>query len=138
MRLWSLHPKYLDRKGLLTVWREGLLAKKVLEGRTKGYKNHSQFLLYINTYLYQIYLEAVRRGYRFDLNKIIPMEVEEKIPVTRGQVVYEFYHLLKKLERRDKKKYEELKNIDLNKLEINPIFKIVEGGIEPWEKVKID
>jgi len=147
MRLWSLHPKYLDRKGLLAVWREGLLAKKVLEGRTRGYKNHPQLvrfrkskdpLLYINAYLYQIYLEAVRRGYRFDLNKIIPVEVEEKIPVTRGQVVYEFYHLLKKLERRDKKKYEELKNIDLNKLEVNPIFKIVEGGIEPWEKVKID
>ncbi len=42
MRLWSLHPKYLDRQGLLAVWREGLLAQKVLQGKTKGYKNHPQ------------------------------------------------------------------------------------------------
>jgi hypothetical protein len=32
MRLWSLHPRYLDAKGLQAVWREGLLAKKVLQG----------------------------------------------------------------------------------------------------------
>lgn len=44
MRLWSLHPVYLDSKGLVALWREGLLAKKVLQGRTKGYKNHPQLL----------------------------------------------------------------------------------------------
>jgi hypothetical protein len=42
MRLWSIHPKYLDSKGLVALWRESLLALKVLEGNTKGYKNHSQ------------------------------------------------------------------------------------------------
>ncbi|WP_368086417.1 pyrimidine dimer DNA glycosylase/endonuclease V [Nitrosomonas sp. Nm34] len=26
MRLWSIHPKYLDAKGLLALWREGLQA----------------------------------------------------------------------------------------------------------------
>ncbi|MEM3714836.1 MAG: pyrimidine dimer DNA glycosylase/endonuclease V [Nitrososphaeria archaeon] len=40
MRLWSIHPKYLDQKGLVACWREGLLAKKVLLGKVKGYKNH--------------------------------------------------------------------------------------------------
>jgi len=30
MRLWSIHPKYLDRQGLLAVWRESLLAQSVL------------------------------------------------------------------------------------------------------------
>jgi len=145
MRLWSLHPKYLDTKGLLAVWREGLLAKKVLEGKTIGYRNHPQLirfrnsrdpLLYINAYLYQIYLEASRRGYKFDFKKINPVEVEEKIPVTKGQVIYEFHHLLEKLEKRDKKKYEELKNLDPEKLQVNPIFKIVKGDVEPWEKLK--
>jgi len=38
MRLWSIHPSYLDRQGLLAVWREGLLALKVLKGETIGYK----------------------------------------------------------------------------------------------------
>ena len=42
MRIWSLHPRYLDAKGLVAVWRETLLAKHVLEGKTKGYKNHPQ------------------------------------------------------------------------------------------------
>jgi hypothetical protein len=61
MRLWSLHPKYLDRAGLLAVWREGLLAQQVLMGNTKGYKNHPQLnrfkeqgdkvLLFISAYL---------------------------------------------------------------------------------------
>lgn len=32
MRLWSLHPSYLDAVGLVALWREGLLARKVLQG----------------------------------------------------------------------------------------------------------
>lgn len=27
MRLWSLHPRYLDSKGLVALWCEALLAK---------------------------------------------------------------------------------------------------------------
>ena len=44
MRLWSIHPSYLDVKGLGAAWREALLAQKVLEGLTRGYKNHPQLL----------------------------------------------------------------------------------------------
>jgi len=40
MRLWTLHPKYLDTKGLLAVWREALLAQKAIKGATKAYRNH--------------------------------------------------------------------------------------------------
>ena len=42
MRLWSIHPKYLDARGLVALWREGLLAQKVLKGETRGYINHPQ------------------------------------------------------------------------------------------------
>jgi hypothetical protein len=42
MRIWSVHPRYLDRQGLTAGWREGLLAQKVLTGTTKGYRNHPQ------------------------------------------------------------------------------------------------
>lgn len=42
MRLWSLHPQYLDAKGLVALWREGLLAQAVLAGQTRGYKRHPQ------------------------------------------------------------------------------------------------
>jgi hypothetical protein len=42
MRLWSLHPQYLDPAGLVAVWREGLLARAVFAGQTTGYKHHPQ------------------------------------------------------------------------------------------------
>jgi hypothetical protein len=44
MRLWTLHPRYLDVKGLTAAWREALLAQKVLAGFTIGYMNHPQLI----------------------------------------------------------------------------------------------
>lgn len=145
MRLWSIHPKYLDAKGLVALWREGLLAKKVLEGRCKGYANHPQLLRFrmyekpivlINAYLYQVYLEAKRRGYRFNQTKVEPIALREKITVSKGQLEFEFFHLLKKLEKRDKKKLEDLKNLNPKDIEPNPIFKAVDGEVEACEKAK--
>jgi len=144
LRLWSIHPKYLDRVGLLAVWREGLLAKRVLEGKTKGYRNHPQLLRFrryenpldlIDAYLYQIYLEAKRRGYAFNPSKIRMIELKGATKVTNGQLQYEFTHLLRKLMKRDKKKLEELKRIKPNQIEPNPVFNIVEGEVEDWERV---
>lgn len=145
MRLWSIHPKYLDEKGLVALWRESLLAKKVLEGRCKGYANHPQLSRFkmhkkptvvINAYLYQVYLEAKRRGYKFDQSKIEPLTLKEEITVTKGQLEFEFLHLLKKLEKRDKKKLEELKNLNPKNIEPNPVFKVIDGEVERWEKLK--
>lgn len=143
MRLWSIHPKYLDTKGLLGLWREGLLAQKCLLGLTKGYVNHPQLIrfkqtsnpsLYIGTYLYYVYLEGIRRGYRFNLSKIKTYDLTlEKIPVTVGQLRYEYQHLLNKLKTRSKTHYELIK--DLKEIEPHPLFKTVPGEIEPWEKV---
>lgn len=100
MRLWTLHPKYLDTKGLLSAWREGLLALKVLEGNTHGYKNHPQLIRFkkcsnaikaINTYLWYLLDESLLRGYCFNKGKINidNGKYEEKIIVTKGQVEYE-------------------------------------------------
>ncbi|MCS7135229.1 MAG: pyrimidine dimer DNA glycosylase/endonuclease V [Candidatus Aenigmarchaeota archaeon] len=144
MRLWSLHPKYLDRKGLLAQWREGLLAKKVLEGKTKGYKNHPQLQRFkkyshplnaINSFQSYTLKEAQRRGYNFDKSKIKIIYLKNVIPVTNGQIKYEFSHLMKKLMERDVKKFEELKNV--KKIEVNPLFKIIKGDIEDWEKITL-
>ena len=142
MRLWSLHPKYLDSKGLVALWREGLLAKAVLEGKTKGYKNHPQLERFkshskpvkaINNYLYCVVLEAEERGYNFDKTKVKSFKLEENILVTDKQVKYEFNHLLKKLKKRDKDKHKEISN--LKKIEPHPIIKIKAGPVEKWEKV---
>ena len=140
MRIWSLHPKYLDTKGLVALWRETLLAKKVLEGNIKGYKNHPQLnrfkaeedpLKAINFYLHHVWLEADSRNYKFDKDKFEITSGKLLINVTKGQLEYEKNHLLKKLKVRDVQKY-----IQLNEMEnydMHPLFKQIEGGIEPWE-----
>jgi hypothetical protein len=141
MRLWSLHPKYLDAKGLTALWREGLLAKKVLAGKTKGYKNHPQLIRFkkhinpaaaINSYLAEVFRESRRREYRFDPGKIKKANIGKKIPVTRGQAAYEMLHLKRKLKQRDYKAYLAVKKI--KKPGVNNIFKLYDGGIEGWEK----
>lgn len=143
MRLWSIHPKYLDTKGLVALWREALLAKKVLEGETKGYKNHPQLIrfrvcqnpqLAINSYLNEIYKEASRRSYCFDQSKIGKVIRVKRIPVTRGQLTYEFQWLCHKLKTRNKNLCQSLSL--LNKVEPHPLFKIIKGDIADWEKIR--
>jgi hypothetical protein len=134
---------YLDRVGLVALWREGLLARRVLQGLTRGYRNHPQlyrFKIYekpldlIDAYLYQVYLEASRRGYKFDISKIKVIELIGVASVTRGQLIYEYKHLLGKLEKRDKKWLEKIRIIKPEELRANPVFNVVEGGVEEWEK----
>jgi hypothetical protein len=140
MRIWSLHPKYLDTKGLVALWREALLAKKVLEGKTQGYRNHPQLNRFkqtenpgeaINHYLSEIYSEAVKRNYHFNIQKINWDFEENKLTVTTGQVDYEVRHLLAKLKVRDIKRYKELSS--KSAFDIHPMFRLVKGDIEKWE-----
>lgn len=143
MRIWSIHPKYLDNIGLIACWRETLLTKHVLLGLTKGYKNHSQLLRfknssspidYINFYLNELYIESQNRNYNFNKNKIGKFKNNlEKINITNKQIEYEFNHLILKLKIRSKEKYEEIKNI--KNIEANNLFNIINGEIESWEKI---
>jgi len=139
MRLWSIHPKYLDKIGLVALWREALLAKKVLEGKTRGFKNHPQLLRFkesknpikfINKYLENIYNEAKNRGYSFDINKFKKIKFYKKINKKSGQLQYEISHLTKKIQRRAPK---EIRKIE-KRIITNPIFKTIKGKIEDWEK----
>ncbi|MFI5187968.1 MAG: pyrimidine dimer DNA glycosylase/endonuclease V [Chitinophagales bacterium] len=141
MRIWSIHPKYLDSKGLVAVWRETLLAKTVLKNKTKGYKNHPQLhrfkeskkpLHCINQYLVEIYKEAEKRNYSFDKSKIKKDFKRSTLTVTTGQVDFEIRHLKRKLKLRDRKKLKEIMLV--RKFESHPLFKIIEGETESWEK----
>ena len=140
MRIWSLHPKYLDAKGIVALWRETLLAKHVLENKTKGYKNHPQLNRFkklknppdaINGYLEHVFNEAQLRHYNFDAGKFSRLFRKIKIKVTSGQLEFEFSHLLKKLKIRDPELFKELKGI--KKIEPHPMFRVVKGEIEEWE-----
>ena len=140
MRIWSLHPKYLDTKGLVALWRETLLAKNVLEGKTSGYRNHPQLrrfkmarepLKALNYYLHHVWIEANTRSFSFDENKFTSVESVEIIYVTTKQLCFERKHLLNKLKLRDEKKHAEISVIHC--FETHPLFKPIIGDIEPWE-----
>jgi hypothetical protein len=142
MRIWSLHPKYLDSKGLTAVWRETLLAKNVLEGKTKGYLHHPQLnrfrsyeepLVALNFYLSIVYNEAVARRFHFDHSKFEIFQNPPTINVTTGQLAFERTHLLKKMELRDPVKFNQIKQILT--FEPHPLFYRIDGDIEPFEVI---
>ena len=142
MRLWSLHPIYLDVKGLTALWREGLLAQKVLQGGTRGYRNHPQLHRFklqpdpvasVALYLAEVFSEAERRGYHFDHSKLLEYCDVPQITVTRGQIQYEWQHLLSKLKIREPLRFHQLSVIDFP--DIHPLFTLIDGNIEKWEKL---
>jgi hypothetical protein len=141
MRLWSLHPKVLDRAGLVALWRESLLAQAVLAGSTKGYRHHPQLRRFqdsrnpmnaISTYLWAVHEEAVARGYQFDASKIARRRARIRIPVTRGQIGFEARHLMKKLRARAPERLAWMRA--QHHIRVHPIFRIRKGEIEDWER----
>lgn len=142
MRLWTVHPMYLDAKGLTALWREGLLARAVLHGKTKGYTNHPQLqrfrthpdpLQAIDAYLAEVLTESRKRGYNFNAEKIDATAYASVIEETSGQLEYEWQHLLKKLKNRDPKRRAELR--DEQHPQPHPLFSMTEGPVRDWEKV---
>ena len=141
MRLWSLHPKYLDSQGLVALWRETLLAQAVLRGETRGYRNHPQLerfknhsapLAAISLYLKGIHDEAKVRGYAFDKSKIKPARKAVSLIVTTGQMLYEWAHLLAKLKVRNPALYRKWQNVEVP--EAHFIFTVCAGDVESWER----
>jgi hypothetical protein len=142
MRLWSLHPQYLDARGLVALWREALLAQAVLKGQTKGYVHHPQLQRFrtqvapvgtIAEYLRGVHRESVDRGYRFTFGKISRARESGLIPVTRGQVQHEWDHLMAKLAVRDPERRTRL--LRVSRPQVHPLFRVVRGPVESWEKV---
>lgn len=143
MRLWTLHPKYLDPRGLVAVWREALLAQAVLRGRTRGYRHHPQLIRFrsqpsqvgaIAEYLRVVHAEALTRGYSFAGARVSRAGSPGLIDVTRGQLEYEWKVLLSKLAIRDPELRTRLQRV--SRPAPHPLFRIVPGPIEGWEKVR--
>ena len=139
MRLWSLHPQYLDARGLVALWREGLLAQKVLAGRTRGYRNHPQLERFrdhdgaITAYLHHIADEAELRGYNFDRTKLPAINPAAQLEVSDGQLRYEWQHLIAKLRDRDPARHRRFASV-VAPLP-HPFFVVVPGSVAGWEKV---
>lgn len=141
MRLWSLHPKYLDRQGLTALWREGLLAQAVLRGHTRGYRFHPQLARFrestaplglISAYLHAVWKEGRRRGYHYDRRRISGRPGSGRLVVQRGQVQWEWGHLLRKLEARSPSFRAQWGTLECPQL--HPIFQLVAGEVASWER----
>ena len=141
MRLWTIHPKHLDAKGLVALWREALLAQKVLEGKALGYRHHPQLLRFqavrnpaaaLASYLAVVYEESVRRGYHFNRGKIGVKKFRGRIIETKGQLRYEWEHLKHKLAVRDAARHRACRSIPVP--EHHPLFRLIEGEVRTWEK----
>lgn len=142
MRLWSLHPEYLDSRGLVALWREGLLAQAVLLGRTVGYRQHPQLARFrgqpspvgaIADYLRAVHIESVARGYNFDLARISSESGAGPLEVTDGQLGWEWGHLMQKLALRDPERRARLEAV--TRPRPHPSFRVVPGAVESWERV---
>lgn len=142
MRLWSIHPKYLDSKGLVALWREGLLAQKVLRGETRGYRHHPQLLRFkqtpnplgaIASYLRCVFEEAQRRGYHFRRSRIARNHYRGTLPVSSGQLRYEFEHLQHKLAQRDPDRLSLL--LREQTINAHPLFRRIRGNVADWEVI---
>jgi hypothetical protein len=140
MRLWTLHPRHLDAAGLVALWREGLLARAVLSGRTRGYRHHPQLIRFraatrpiasLDTYLSAVCDEADRRGYRFDRAKLGPARVRGRITATRDQLDFEWTHLTEKLRARARPAALAVRPA---RPSAHPLFRIVRGGVADWER----
>jgi hypothetical protein len=136
-----LHPRYLDAQGLVALWREALLARAVLRGETRGYRHHPQLERFrahaypvsaINAYLRAVLAEADRRAYRFSRAKVGRCHGEPVIPVTRGQLAYEWEHLLRKLAQRSPALCRQWRMEKAPKP--HPLFSACAGAVEPWER----
>jgi len=141
MRLWTLHPRYLDAAGLVALWREGLLARAVLRGMTRGYRRHPQLERFrshasprsaINRCLAAVLAESAARGYAFDRRKIRTARGAIALTATAGQLAWEWRHLLRKLRKRSPRLYRRWRRE--RSPDPHPLFRIVPGGIESWER----
>lgn len=132
---------YLDARGLVAVWREGLLAQKVLRGGTKGYRHHPQLIRFracpdpcgaIAAYLLGVLAEAERRGYRFDARRIAGPALRGTIDETVGQLEREWRHLRRKLRERDPARLKACRGVATP--DAHPLFRIVPGAVREWER----
>ena len=125
----------------MACWREALLAQAVLAGSTRGYRQHPQVarfqaqpdpLAAIGTFLEGLLTGAQSRGYQFDERKIVSRMAAVRIPETKGQLVYEWGHLLAKLRTRDPGLAARLHRIQMPAP--HPLFRIIPGAVREWER----
>ena len=72
------------------------------------------------------------RGYRFDAGKISAGRTALRIAVPRGQLDFEWRHLIAKAEARAPERWRTMRASDA--VEPHPLFRMVPGKVADWER----
>ena len=124
----------------MALWREALLAQRVLEGRTRGYRHHPQLdrfracrdpVAAIGSYLRPILAEAVDRGYAFNASLIVSSRRLAAMEATDGQLRFEARHLRSKLAIRSPRL---VGRVPARRADPHPLFRVVTGPRASWER----
>jgi len=96
VRLWTIHPRYLDDEALREAWRDGLNLRRALKIGSKAAEpcpdaapwiaESRQPVRALDLYLHAIHGEARRRGRSFDASKLGPVDTKTKIPIPSSWV----------------------------------------------------
>jgi hypothetical protein len=90
---------------------------------------------FIAEYLRVVRREALLRGYTFAADKIRRVRPCGCLTVTRGQLEFEWHHLMAKLRTRDPERRARLATV--KRPQPHPLFRVVRGGIAEWEKGRL-
>lgn len=150
MRLWSLHPSYLDKQALQVCWADALQAleyykqeRAYMKGITNDlspyfypcldrFRMTGSPIAHITNYLHGLCDESERRNTPFGRAKLPEFTPGLRLKVTDGQIAREEKLLLLQLNRRKQTQLW----MDLFVAEYvqpHPLFEIVSGPVEPWE-----
>jgi hypothetical protein len=96
------------------------------------FREQSTAVGFIAEYLRAVRHEATLRGYAFAADKISRAGAPGCLTVTRGQLEFEWHHLMQKLRTRDPERRARLASV--KRPRPHPLFRVVRGGIAEWEK----
>lgn len=140
MSLWSLHPKYFDKQGLMSLWREGLAVQKMLAEDAslqkpvpmfEEFKKSSNPIKAIGSYLSMVASEGARQGYKLNHERILcPNFDAEFIEIKPEQIIFEMDFLKSKLKQRDVKKYYE--TAQASSIDVNPVFSFSKKSLHKY------
>ncbi len=114
----------VDRCGIGYIRHPQLARFRVLDDPLAG----------IGSYLRGLADEAARRGYHFDVTRIVRSDRALTLTVTRGQLDVEASHLLAKLKERSPDRVPGFPAfVDLR---AHPLFTVVPGPVADWERAR--
>lgn len=156
MYFWTIHPEYLDNKGLIDLWRDGFKALALYKRGNLVHAVAQPFLsdphpdAAIAEYLEHVASEGHRRDINFDVGRLEPwvhlVDMNREIEKPYRDICADYIRLMERLEVYDPAKKTKVEaslglftrkshTVQLAKMKPNPIFTIVHPEKKALTKV---